>query len=288
MPTEALLLVTAAAVIHAAWNALAKRGRDQLAFLWAAQSLSGVWLVPFALWRFGADGLPAAGVPYVFATIVLHALYFYTLGTAYRHGDLSLVYPVARGLGVALVPVLAFAFWGERLSPLGVAGVALVVSGIVGLHVTGVGVATLLGRLRASGRGTGWALATGLLIAAYSVNDKAGVAHVHPVLYITLMGFGVTLLLAPVVVRRRGALARELTTNWRALLVASALTLTGYLLVLFAFRLSKAGYVVAVREMSIVLSVLIGRMGLGERTGWRGVAGAALVFAGVACVALAR
>jgi len=288
MPTEALLMVTAAALIHAAWNALAKRGRDQLAFLWAAQSLAGVWLVPFALWRLRIDGLPAAGVPYVVVTIVLHAVYFYTLGTAYRHGEFSLVYPVARGLGVAVVPVLAFVAWGERLSPLGVAGVGLVVAGIVGLHVTGVGAANLLGRLRASGAGTGWALATGLVIAAYSVNDKVGVAHVHPVVYITLMGFGVTLLLAPVVVRRRGALAREFATNWPALLIASGLTLTGYLLVLFAFRLSKTGYVVAAREMSIVLSVLIGRVGLGEETSWRRLAGAALVFVGVACVALAR
>lgn len=64
--------------------------------------------------------------------------------------------------------------------------------------------------------------------------------------------------------------------------------MTGYLLVLFAFRLSKTGYVVAAREMSIVLSVLIGRLGLGEETSWRRLAGAALVFAGVACVALAR
>jgi len=288
MPTEALLLVTAAALIHAAWNALAKRGGDQVAFLWAAQAMAGVWLAPFALWRFGVEGLSAAGVPYVVATIVLHALYFYTLGSAYRHGEFSLVYPVARGLGVAVVPVLAYAVWGERLSPLGVLGVALVVAGILALHVTGIGAANLLGRLRASGAGTGWALATGLLIAVYSVNDKVGVAHVHPVVYITLMGFGVTLLLGPVVIRRRRALAHEFATNWRALLVASALTLTGYLLVLFAFRLSKTGYVVAAREMSIVLSVLIARVGLGEQTSWRRLAGAGLVFAGVACVALAR
>ena len=204
MPTEALLLVTAAALIHTAWNALAKRAGDQVAFLWAAQAIAGVWLAPFALWRFGIDGLPAAGVPYVVATIVLHALYFYTLGSAYRHGEFSLVYPVARGLGVAVVPVLAYAAWRERLSLPGALGIGLVVAGILALHVTG-GAASLLDRLRASGAGTGWALATGLVIAVYSVNDKVGVSHVYPVIYITLMGFGVTLLLAPVVARRRRA-----------------------------------------------------------------------------------
>jgi drug/metabolite transporter (DMT)-like permease len=288
MPTEALLLVTAAAIIHAAWNALAKRGQDQITFLWVAQGLGAIWLTPFALWRLAADGLPAAGLPYVVATIVLHALYFYTLGTAYRQGDFSLVYPVARGLGVAVVPVLAFLAWDERLSPLGVAGIALVVIGIVSLQVGGRGVTSLVERLRVGSAGTGWAVATGLLIAAYSVVDKVGVTHVHPFPYIAAMGLGVTVALAPVVARRHRALAHEVRTNGRALLVASALTLTGYLLVLFAFRLSKTGYVVAAREMSIVLSVLIGRVSLGEPVGWRRLAGAVLVLAGVAGVALAR
>jgi drug/metabolite transporter (DMT)-like permease len=148
-------------------------------------------------------------------------------------------------------------------------------------------VAAATGRWRL-GPGTGWALLTGLTITAYSLNDKAGVAHLHPVPYIALMGVGTVLTLTPTVVRRTGALRREWSLNWRAIVLASTTNLTSYLLVLFAFRLSKAGYVVAARELSILFSALIGSLWLGEGRLGPLLGAAVLVVAGVVCVALAR
>jgi drug/metabolite transporter (DMT)-like permease len=278
--------VLAAALIHAGWNALAKRARDPLVFLWSSVSLASLCLAPLGAWAIAAGGWKPSGGVFVVATVVIHALYFYVLGRAYGAGDLSLVYPVARGLGVALVPLLALIFLGERLSPLGSLGVVLVVAGIVSMHVVPRRVAASPNARPFAG--LAWALLTGLSIAAYSVVDKAGVARVHPLAYISLMGLGISLLMAPVVVRRRAALVREWRLNGRAIVAASSMNLTSYLLVLFAFRLSKAGYVVAARETSIVVSVLIG--GLILREGHLGprLAGAVVVLAGVACVALAR
>src|SRR2546425_7601808 len=165
-------------MLHAVWNALAKRARDQLVFLWSSVSLASVVLVPVGLLGLPEGGVPAAAVPYVIATIVIHAGYFVTLGRAYRHGDFSRVYPIARGLGVALVPVAALVVFGERLSPLGTVGVALVVAGVAGLHLA-VGWRGG-GRPRPRGAGTAWALLTGFLIATYSIVDKAGVTRLHP------------------------------------------------------------------------------------------------------------
>src|SRR5437870_5814916 len=196
-------------MLHAVWNALAKRARDQLVFLWSSVSLASVVLVPVGLLGL-PEGVPAAAVPYVVATIVIHAGYFVTLGRAYRHGDFSRVYPIARGLGVALVPVAALVVFGERLSPLGTVGVALVVAGVAGLHLA-VGWRGG-GRPRPRGAGTVWALLTGLLIATYSIVHKAGVTRPHPPPYIALMRLGMSALLTPAVVRDRLALARE----WRA------------------------------------------------------------------------
>ena len=136
--------------------------------------------------------------------------------------------------------------------------------------------------------GLGWAVLTGLTIAAYSVVDKAGVARIHPLAYISLMGIGMSVVLAPVILQRQPALVREWRMNGRAIAVASTMNLTSYLLVLFAFRLSKAGYVVAAREISIVLSVLIGSVLMREGHVAARLAGAAVVLGGVACVALAR
>ena len=212
---------------------------------------------------------------------------FYALGSSYRSGDFSLVYPIARGLGVALVPVLALFLFDERLSPLGGTGVSLVVTGIVTLHLLprlGQGTREPL-RL---GAGTWWALLTGLTIAAYSLVDKAGVARLHPVPYIFLLGLGSSLILLPAMRARAAALRTEWRANWRAILAASTMNLTAYLLVLFAFRLSKVGYVVAGRELSIVFSALIGSLWMNEGPLLPRLAGAAVVLAGVVCVALAR
>ena len=283
MSGPAIALVVCAAVLHAIWNALAKRADNQFVFLWSSVSLATLLLLPAGLVRLPAEGTPAAGLPFVAASVAIHALYFYALGRSYRHGDFSRVYPMARGLGVALVPLVALPVFGERLSWLGALGVGFVVLGIAALSVTPSAL-----HVKRIGTGTAWALVTGLTIAAYSLVDKAGVARLHPMPYIALMGLGLSALLAPIVLSDRPALAREWRRHWRTILVASAMNLTSYLLVLFAFRLSKAGYVVAARELSILFSAFIGSLWLREgRLGPR-LAGASVVLAGVVCIAVAR
>ena len=286
MSGPAIALVVCAAVLHATWNALAKRADNQFVFLWSSVSLATLLLLPVGLVRLPFEGTATAGLPFVAASVAIHALYFYALGRSYRHGDFSRVYPMARGLGVALVPLIALPVFGEQLSWLGALGVGLVVLGIGALSVTPS--AMLASTAHRMGTGTAWALVTGLTIAAYSLVDKAGVARLHPMPYITLMGLGLSALLAPVVLADRPALAHEWRRHWRTILVASAMNLTSYLLVLFAFRLSKVGYVVASRELSILFSAFIGSLWLREGRLAPRLAGASVVLAGVVCIAVAR
>jgi len=280
----ALVLVVCAAVLHAIWNALAKRAENQFVFLWSSVSLAALLLTPIGLLKLRSERAPAAGLPFVAASIAIHALYFWALGRSYRFGDFSRVYPMARGLGVALVPLIALPLFGEQLAVLGWLGVGLVVLGIASLNVTSTASSSPV-HTRA---GTAWALVTGLTIAGYSLVDKAGVARLHPMPYIALMGLGLSVILAPLVLVNRPALVREWRLHWRQILVASAMNLTSYLLVLFAFRLSKVGYVVASRELSILFSAFIGALWLGEGRLAPRLAGATVVLAGVVCVALAR
>src|SRR5438105_3078028 len=105
----ALALVVAAAGLHALWNALAKRSGDLVAFFCLTSAVAALVLAAPAAWIVARDGLRAAGAPFIVATVALHALYFYGLARSYGSGAYSAVYPVARGLGVALVPVLACA-----------------------------------------------------------------------------------------------------------------------------------------------------------------------------------
>jgi drug/metabolite transporter (DMT)-like permease len=280
----ALVLVVAAAVLHAGWNAIAKRGGDPVVFLWLATLVSSVALLPLGAWYLATDGLTATALPFVGATIVLHAVYFYALGRAYASGAYSLVYPVARGLGVALVPILALLLLDERLSPLGTLGVVLVVAGIVALHRLPVGDAA---RAVAPRRALLWPIVTGLTIAGYSLVDKAGVARLNPVPYIFLLEGGCALVGLPLIRIRRDAVRLE-ARGWRRIVLAALMSTLAYTLVLFAFRLSKTGYVVASRELSIVLSAVIGSLWLREGRLAPRLTGAVIVLGGVVCIALAR
>lgn len=284
MTATALLLVLGAAVLHAGWNALTKRAGDPVVFLWWVGLLGSALYAPVALVILFRDGFTVTAIPFVLGTIVLHALYFFTLGRAYTTGDFSLVYPIARGVGVALVPIAALALWDERLSPLGTLGVILVASGIFFLHWR-PGAWT---RAVFLASGTGWALVTGVLIASYSLLDKAGVARLHPIAYIWLMEMGSCALLMPVALARGEVTRREWRVNRGTIAAAALMSPTGYLLVLFAFQFGKTGYVVAARETSIVLSAIIGSVWLKEGGLGRRLAGAGVVLAGVACVAMAR
>jgi len=280
----ALVLVVAAAGLHAGWNAIAKRGGDPVVFLWLATLVSSVALLPLGAWYLVTDGLAATALPFVGATIVLHTVYFYALGRAYASGAYSLVYPVARGLGVALVPILALLLLDERLSPLGTLGVLLVVAGIVSLHRLPVGDAALSAAPR---RALLWPIVTGLTIAGYSLVDKAGVARLNPVPYIFLMEGGCALVGLPLIRLRHDAVRLE-ARGWRRIVLAALMSTLAYTLVLFAFRLSKTGYVVASRELSIVLSAVIGSLWLREGRLAPRLTGAAIVLSGVVCIALAR
>jgi drug/metabolite transporter (DMT)-like permease len=281
----ALALVACAAGLHAGWNALAKRGGDQIVFLWCATLASTALVTPLGLWTLAQEGFAPAAIPFVIVTIVVHTFYFYALGRSYASAAYSLVYPVARGLGVALVPLIALVVFDERLSPLGTLGVALVVAGIAALHLLPGGrLAAPTARL---GQGLLWPILTGLTIATYSLVDKAGVARLNPVPYLMLMEAGCALLGLPLLLTRREAVRREVK-GWRTIVLAGVMSALAYTLVLFAFRVSKTGYVVAARELSIVLSALIGSLWLREaRLGPR-LVGAVIVLAGVICIAVAR
>lgn len=286
MTATALALVVAAALLHAGWNALAKRGKDPIAFLWLASMVAAPALLPWGARELAVSGLPWRAVPFVVGTIVLHAIYFYTLGRAYATGAYSLVYPIARGIGVALVPIVAWTLLDEQLSPLGIAGIVLVIAGVLVLHRVGGRPAAV--STTALGSASLWAVLTGVTIASYSILDKVGVTRLHPVPYMLLMEGGCVVAFAPFMLRRLGAARAEWSANRWTIIATGVMSAGGYTLVLFAFQLSKAGYVVASRELSIVLSALIGSLLLREGRLPPRLAAASIVLAGVACVALAR
>jgi len=278
IPSLVLLLVLLSAGLHATWNLLVKRGEDTLIATWLTALVAPVVLWPLLF----LTGLPPPPAwPMLLASGIIHAAYNVTLATAYEHGDLSVVYPVARGLAPLLVGVGAPLILGESLSPVAMAAIVLVGGGVAWLGLSAW-------RTRASAAGLLWAGITAVLIATYSIVDKAGVMRSNPLAYaVTLFGWE-AFFVTPYVLFRRDS--RKIRTIWhgnRAPLVWSGLlALAAYLLVLIAMRLTQVSYVAALRESSVILGAILGWRVLGDPLGGQRVSASAVVAVGLILLAL--
>ena len=298
MPPLALGLVIVAAVLHAGWNVLLKTSGDPLRTAVRLQAIGTAVLAPLGVLAWFASGRPAiepGGVALALGSGVLEAVYFLCLSAAYGRGDLSLVYPLARGSAPLLSIMVGIGLLGERLGLPAAAGVAALVAGILL-------VARPWRALRATGRdhrgAIGFALATGASIAAYSAVDRVGVRILEPWLYGAFLAvFATVILAAAVAIGRRAhllsvpAVADRPTSFWRDG-AAGVLSLTAYLLILFAYSQAPLAAVAPLRESGIVLAAAWGALRLGESNGRREaitrIAAAALVVVGAILLAISR
>ena len=272
------LVVTAAvlvaAVLHAAWNALAARLPDKLAGL-GAIGLAQIAVGVLALVVVPAPAGPSR--PFVIGSSLLHVGYDLLLLNGYRVGELSQVYPLARGLAPLLVAGAAAAVAGERLGPAGLAGVALVCLGLVSLTFAGGWPS------RQDRPALALAAATGVAIAAYTVTDGLGVRQTGSALgYIVWLTFlpGLGMVACAAAYRRR-ALPAGLRRAWPAGVVIMVLSSLAYGLVLWAQQRGALAAVAALRETSVLLAAAIGTVLFKERFGRVRIVGAALVAAGI-------
>ena len=257
--------------------------------MWCLLSTGSIMLVPLGVVLFWLHPFSHPGWAFVLATSVLHTLYFIMLGRGYAEGDLSLVYPIARGIGPMLVPILAVILLGESVAGLAIIGIVVIVAGIFTISWWGNFINLIrdpLDFLRDPG--TRYATLTGLTIAGYAIVDKRGVSHVEPFLYMYLLTLGSALGLFPYVLRKWGMalISIEWRTNSATIILTSLLVFVAYGLVLTAFSLSRVSYVAPAREVGIVLGVLLGIFLLKEPFGTGRLLGSTLIVAGLVLVAV--
>ena len=277
-------LVLAAAVCHAGWNFVARRASGNMAVLWLGNTIAFLGMTPVAIVVLGRwpdmVGTSPTAIACVAVTGVIHALYFLLLGGAYQRGEISVVYPVARGSGIALTALGGNLLLGEQIAWAGALGIGAISLGILALAVPG---------WRGGARhGVPLALAVGATIPAYSLIDKVGVSVVHPVVYIWAMyGISDALLAVPVWRRFGGRLRSIARARWAASAGVGFGGMLTYLIILYAYTLGPVGYIVAARESSVVIGAGLGVAFLGERvTAWKGV-GLGCVTVGLVCLRLA-
>lgn len=299
MPPFAIALVLVAATLHAGWNVLLKTSGDTLGTAVRLQAFGSAVLVPVGIIGWFATGQPVidpSGLALALVSGVLEAAYFIFLSAAYARGDLSLVYPLARGTAPLLAVIVGVTVLGERLATSAWFGVACLLAGIL-----------LVSRpwraIQAAGRehrgAIGFALATGGTIAAYSAVDRLGVRAMPPWLYGAFLAVFATgfLWTAVTVGRRRGWVRpRDLTDAGRRPRIlgrdglAGVASLTAYLLILFAYSIAPLATVAPLRESGVVLAAAWGSIRLGEAPGrrqaWARVVAAALIVLGAVLLAL--
>lgn len=270
-------VVLLAAVLHASWNALVKSGGDpylRLAIVNLTHSIAVLPLLPFV-------GFPAAEAwPWLLGSVATHLLYYLFLAAGYRVGDLSHVYPIARGIAPPLVALGALLVAGEVLSLAGSAAIALVCLGIW----------IVAGRSPTSRRPLLLALGTGTMIAAYTVCDGMGARASGDVLaYIVwlflLDGWPFALWVG---LRRGPDLVATIPRAWKPAIGGGCMSIVAYGMVIWAMSIAPLAYVSALRETSVLLAAAIGTLLLGEPFGRRRILAAGLVVIGVAILQLSR
>ena len=285
MSAYALALVLAGACCHAWWNLILKRTGGGTGFFLLFSGFSAILLAPLALIVWWIEQ-PVMGWPQ-FAMIglsaALHLLYFLALDHGYKHGDLSVVYPLARGTGPVLTMIGAIILLGERPSAIAIGG-ALLIAGAVLMLVGDPR------KLRESGnlRGVAFALLTGCLIASYTLADKQSVAVllIPPIVF----DWGANLLrwclLTPIALRNRDGIRSAWKNYRKEALYVAILSPLSYILALTAMRFTPVSYVAPAREVSILIATVLGAKVLAETDAKRRLTAAALMIGGLLALAL--
>lgn len=285
MSLTAMLLIAIAAVAHASWNLFSKQAAaaGTIAFVWMITALGTAIFAPMLAVDLAVTHPHLRALVWVFlaGTALLHIGYFLALQHGYKAGDLSLVYPLARGSGLLLSSFAAIPLYTEHPGPAGVAGILLISGGVIVLSLPG-------GTAIRGVAGLGYGLLTGLFIAGYTLWDKYAVANLHvpPLLEEVSAGAGVALVLAPLAMRSTARL-RLLWREHRGQVVGAAiLSPLAYILVLTALVFSPVSSIAPAREVSVLVGVMLGRRLLGEQNLGRRLAAAAAITAGVAAIVI--
>jgi uncharacterized membrane protein len=293
----ALAFIVVAAVLHAAWNILLKTAADPLRTATAGVVAASAVLVPVVVVAWLAVGRPSVPPEAWLLGIAsggVEVLYFVFLAAAFRRGDLSVVYPLARGSAPVLAVAVGVVVLGERLAPPAALGVALLVAGLLVVQRPWRLIGSSGARARA---GAGFAILTGATIAIYSSLDKVGVQQTPPWLYAGILwpacgiGLAAVAWIRPRLRGGRYRAADEALEPWRVI-GGGLLTFSAYFFVLAALSRAPLAIVAPLRESAIILTSAWGIVRLREAVEGREIAfrlaGSICVLAGAAMLAVGR
>jgi len=283
-------LIAVAAVLHVTWNVLVKTSGDPLRAAAVGMTVGAVVLAPLAVVGWFAIGMPAIppeAIALGIASGIFEAIYVVVLSAAYRAGDLSIVYPLARGTATLLAVAIGIGILGERLGPVGLTGVVLLLLGFFWLQRPWR-VLMRAARGRGIDRGVGLALLTGVMIATYTAIDRVGTRLTEPWLYGAILSAATAVVLVVVVAVRISPGA--IVPREPRIVAVGVITLVQYMAILVALSIAPLTAVAPLRESAIVLASGWGAIRLAEAAGRREaaarIAAASLIVVGAVLLGL--
>lgn len=282
MPLLAILLLVTGAFLHTVWNLLLKQSAEKYIATWWLVTIGGI----ASLIALFFTGLPPREMwIFAFFSVLVEALYFLTLSSAYREHDFSLIYPIARGAAPAFLALWAFMFLHERPTRAGFIGLGFLIGGLI---VIGASALLRGNRTRLHFGGVAAALFLALLISIYTAIDGAAVKHGFVISYALLVFALIPVPVTPFAFRQYGW--ARLKEAWSAqpvqLSIAGVLGIAAYLFALAAYSIAPLSYSGAIREVSVVIGAFAGWRFLGEKMGGLRVTGAFIIFAGIVIIAM--
>ncbi|MFN0123133.1 MAG: EamA family transporter [Blastocatellia bacterium] len=285
MSLFALSLILFSACIHVVQHIAIKRARDRTAFVWWAWFWGCALFspAPFFLWQ----PIPARAWVILLISAIFELLYYLAITRAYQTGDLSVVYPLARGTAPVFILLWSMLFLGEFPSAGGAGGVGLIMTGLCVINLPRT-ITWAAFRQQLWRQGSRFAVLAGFCISCYTTIDKAGVRLVTPLLFTWLVMSITLLLLTMWVMVSMGW--RGLGDEWRnsgaSTILAGATAMAAFAIILYVMQTGvRASYVGATREISVVFGAVVGTVFLKEQGTRLRIAGAALIAAGVAAIA---
>jgi uncharacterized membrane protein len=268
MNTLDFCLIVFAAMMHSGWNFFTKKSEaNKIAILWFGWLVAGIIMLPITLIQTDLSQFQTSWIPYMILTAIFHAGYLYSLGRSYSIGEMSLIYPISRGIGIFITICVMLMFGIEELSAQGLLGVIFLILGIISVA---------LKRFRDLEKRAAMKLAVrvGIFVSLYSITDKLSLAVIPPLFYITTMFLSTALIMWPVIKYRiKGDMYSVIMHHKTYSASIGLVSFFTYFLILLAMRDSLASYVVALREVSIVFGSVLGMWLLREESNKRKILG---------------
>ncbi len=292
MELLAIALVLVSALMHSFRDLFTKKSGDKQAFVWWYELAAVVIYLPIFIYILLSSGFPSQMTLIIsFIASLVHFIYWVFLSKSLQHGDLSHVYPIMRS-SPGPVLILSILFLHEKVTLLGVLGILLVMAGIYIVNMRKLTLSEILAPLRSITRekSTQYALAVLLAVSVYSVIDKFVVSSlVNPLIYIYLINFFALVLFTPYIASTKhlALLKSEWVNNKRTIILNGFIVIFSYALILLAFTMENASYVVGLRQLSVIFAVILGGQLLREKNNRIRLLAAIISFVGAFLIAIA-